>query len=193
MSTKFTIITPWLPPRHTISRAIECIDSQTYANWEHIVMVDDPAQPASFCEPQNRRTTVVCSTAHKTYGNTCRAIAWEMATGDWIMYLDDDDILYPNALERVAAHIEENPGYEWGFFAILMYGDRFFNWPEEGRITGGQVFHKKTVSGRPTQWRTDAFYSADWDMISRALLPDPPLKIDEILGELPKHHRGEVF
>jgi glycosyltransferase involved in cell wall biosynthesis len=192
VSIKFSILTPWLPPR-PIRPTIDLINAQTYDNWEHLISIDrlDHA-PISSDDP--RRKIYPCAEEHRTWGNTCRHNLWGEATGDWILYLDDDDILYPHCLERVAQAIEAEPGKDWGYFDILLGGNHFFHVPPAGGgITGGQVFHKKIgADGTPYRWYDTGNYGGDWDLIYQYFVrvEKEPILIRDCLGELPKHGRG---
>ncbi len=192
---KFSVITPWLPPRPLITRAMDCINYQTHDDWQHIIMVDDPEVDFYAEYPQYRdsnRIVVNCPEWHNTFGNKCRHDAWDLVTGDIILYLDDDDILYPNCMETIQRWLEENPTYDWGYFPILKGGGIFFHSPPAGGlITGGQVFHKKTTSdGVDVRWTEQAEYCGDWEFISRCLVHLPPLLVGDLLGELPEYHHG---
>jgi len=193
---KFTIITPYLPNRPTITRAVSCVDSQTYTNWEHIIQIDSPDKVLTHAITEDARRKVFrCDKWHEGFtGNWCRANAFDEATGGWILYLDDDDILYPNALQEVAAAIERDPAKDWGYFGILRLGEPFFNHPPAvNHITGGQIFHKKYINGEPIQWAREILYSGDWELIDRCLVKYPALLVDEVLGELPEYHSGQEF
>lgn len=198
MTVNFTILTPWLPPRKTIKRTIECIDNQTYPHWQHLISVDR----FGFEYPTfstDKRQIISCPVEHNTWGNECRHMLWDYAAGDWIVYLDDDDILYPNCLERIAAHIEAYPGHEWGYFGIMMNGGFFLHYPPAGgSITGGQIFHRRVLTdGSEARWVNNNAYCGDWETIVKNFFEGDypkykPLVIQEFLGEMPKHGVGII-
>lgn len=191
---KFSIITPWLPPRKTIHNTIRYIDEQTYGDWEHLIAIDrKDHEPLESSDP--RRRIFECDPEHRNWGNRCRYEMWEKATGEWIIYLDDDDILYPNALDRVARWAIGNTSHDWGYFAIKLGNGKFFHYPPQGGlITGGQVFHRRIgLDGTPIRWFDTPNMAADWDLVYQQLIPrGDPILIDEILGQLPKHGKGQV-
>lgn len=191
---KFSVITPWLPPRITIHNTISHIDKQTYQNWEHLIAIDRKEhEPLESSDP--RRRIFECNPEHRNWGNRCRYEMWEKATGDWIIYLDDDDILYENCLDRVARWVNDNTTHDWGYFAIKLGAGKFFHYPPQGGlITGGQVFHRKVgLDGAPIRWFDTQNMAADWDLVYQQLMPrGEPILIDEILGQLPKHGKGQV-
>ena len=194
MSIKFSILTPWLPPRLSIHQSIGYVNNQTYQNWEHLISIDRLG--FNLESDDERRKIRPCLVEHNTWGNSCRHNLWAEATGDWILYLDDDDILYPGALAEVAQAIEANPGLDWGYFAIKLGTNKFFNYPPGGGlITGGQIFHRRILlDGSEGRWYDNGNYGADWDLIyQRFVKPErTPILIDKVLGELPKHGVGKV-
>ena len=104
---KFSIITPTIE-RPSLDRCRESVRTQTYTEWEHIVMVDLP------------RTN--------NYGNSPRHNGWKRASGDYCIYLDDDNYFADaNALQRVADALVSRP--DWAIFPIMRHGLWFFNDP----------------------------------------------------------------
>lgn len=191
---KFSILTPWLPNRPSIYTSIECIDNQTYDNWEHLISVDREGFTLDVV-PDTRRKIINCVPEHRNWGNGCRHMLWEHATGEWILYLDDDDLLFPNCLEEVAKFVQDNTTHSWGYFSLFLGHFRFFNYPPAGGlITGGQVFHRKhLLNGVDGRWYDNDSYGADWELVSQILMPSgDPILIEETLGKLPSHSRGAV-
>jgi glycosyltransferase involved in cell wall biosynthesis len=125
---RFTIITPTIL-RPSLIQACQSIDSQTFTDWEHIVMVDRPPIWLHHLDhPQ--RWVHECHTSHNNGGNTCRHNAWELAQGDYVYYCDDDNYLADeNVLRDVseALHGANNPPF--ALFPIERLGLRFFSDP----------------------------------------------------------------
>jgi len=75
----------------------ECIDSvvsQRFTNWKWIIV--DDGSPISVEVPSNNRIKLI---RRAKFGpSICRNIAVEKSTTDWILPLDADDILAPDAL-----------------------------------------------------------------------------------------------
>lgn len=129
---KVSIITPTIQ-RQSLIRCCESVDCQR-GDWQHIVMVD--------CEEFNRpiiekieehpnRVIYKCPYPHKNFGNTCRHNAWSLSSGEWIIYLDDDNFLsHRDVLLDISVAIESNVFFspEWCIFPIIRHGQRFFNY-----------------------------------------------------------------
>lgn len=58
---------------------------------------------------------------HNNYGHTARNRAMQGVTGDYLLFIDDDDEYLPNALRTVRAAIREKPGC---MFLFRMYFSR---------------------------------------------------------------------
>lgn len=106
---RFSILTPTLN-RPSLEACIESVKSQTFKDWEHIIEVDEPRI--------------------NNFGNTPRHRAWTRATGDYVLYLDDDNFLaHPRALSDVDCFLMSCNDPDWAIFPILRHGHRFFNDP----------------------------------------------------------------
>lgn len=98
---RYTIITPTLL-RPSLARLCKSIDAQTYPGWEHIVVVDrlerDDELLASIEHPQR----LIMFSAHPSHdwASACaaRRSAWPSGTGDYLIYIDDDNYLVDAAV-----------------------------------------------------------------------------------------------
>jgi glycosyltransferase involved in cell wall biosynthesis len=105
-----SIITPSYNRGHLISNAIASVISQTFPNWEHIIVDDGSGDNtdevvASFKDPR----LIYIYQTHSGQA-VARNRALDMARGEWIAYIDSDNELFPRYLEIVLRRIEENPG-----------------------------------------------------------------------------------
>ena len=98
-----SIIVPMYNAQATIKDTIESVLSQTYDNWEMII-VDDCSSDSSativgeYCMRDGR----IGYHLAKENGGVCasRNKALELATGRYIAFLDSDDMWTPNKLEK---------------------------------------------------------------------------------------------
>ncbi len=97
----------------------ECIESvlkQTVSNWE-LCLVDDCSTMPEVKETlklyeKNKKIKIVY---RKENGHICRASnnGIEVSTGEFIAFLDCDDVLAPNAIYEVTKILNENPQYDF--------------------------------------------------------------------------------
>lgn len=146
---KFSIITPTIQ-RESLITCYESVDRQTFKDWRHITQYDIP--PTG------------------DFGNHARHVAWERATGDWILYLDDDCVFsHPNVLSDIAAALE-GVEEQWCLFPILRYGARFFNDPPGLGLTDTHNLVLRREIGR---WPNIPDYEADGIFVEQLKLKYP--------------------
>jgi len=104
MNDLVSIVTPCHNDEKYIGEAIESVLSQSYQNWEMLVVDDGSTDRSaeiihSYCEKDNRIKYYKTDTPS---GNPAvpRNIAIEKAAGRFIAFLDSDDILLPTKLEE---------------------------------------------------------------------------------------------
>jgi glycosyltransferase involved in cell wall biosynthesis len=185
---RYSIITPTLV-RPTLRRLIDSIDAQTNQDWEHILMVDTPlvTQPQKRVTVESmsgdpRRRFIRCGTSHKNYGNTCRWNAFDKTSGDYIIYLDDDDYL---ADDRVFETLESVKA-PWAIFPVMRCGQYWFKEPPGMCQTGSGMFIYKRELG--LRYPDTYAYTADGELVEQLkeypyqAVTDRPLMIYEKRG-----------
>ena len=98
-----SIITPLYNAATFISQTLSSVQNQTYTNWE-LIIVDDASEDggAKIVEDSARlddRIKLIKSTKNQGAA-LCRNIATENATGDFIAFLDSDDLWSPKKLQK---------------------------------------------------------------------------------------------
>lgn len=92
-----SIIIPVSPKHHAlVYSALESVEQQTYFNWEVIVVADN-AQPFDLAPFPYVRQYI---TGGGTNAATARNIGIQHARGDFVVFLDADDMLLPTYLEE---------------------------------------------------------------------------------------------
>ena len=114
---RFSVVVPlYKTPEEYLSNLVESVSQQTYGLWE--LCLSDGSGPnsplagvLSRMEKKDSRIHVIRhEKTLKISENTNAAI--EAATGDYIVFVDHDDELTPNALFECARTINEHPGAE---------------------------------------------------------------------------------
>jgi glycosyltransferase involved in cell wall biosynthesis len=90
---------------HTINRTVARIRSQTYNNWELIVVNNARAGDYHF---EDRRIRVYRHAAHAS-ASYARNEGLRYVTGDLVTFFDDDDDMFPTYLERLVRAFKEHP------------------------------------------------------------------------------------
>ena len=121
-SPLISIITPVFDtPVPRLEEAIESVLAQVYGNWE-LLLIDDGSTAADLLralpvlgmrDPRISPATLESHQGISAASN--RGLA--LARGEWIVFLDHDDILEPDALFQVVKLLQTHPGAE------LIYSD----------------------------------------------------------------------
>lgn len=98
---KVSVIIPAFNVEKYLGRALDSLLSQTYQNWEAIIVDDGSTDGTScvarlYCQRDSRFRLV----QQENQGQAvARNNALRIACGDYVMYLDPDDMLHPQAME----------------------------------------------------------------------------------------------
>lgn len=93
-----------------LKETIESIKKQTLKNWE-LIIVDDASSDGTWdwlTNLQDQQIRVFRQQVNSLRAGACNRVL-DQATGEFIMFLDDDDLLRPNALENMVKPLIDNP------------------------------------------------------------------------------------
>lgn len=103
MKKMFSVIVPIYKVEAFLEKCIESILQQTYENFE-LILVDDgsPDNCPLICDRYSKKDVRI-RTIHKLNGGlvSARNTGLLSAVGDYICYVDGDDWLVPDALQKV--------------------------------------------------------------------------------------------
>ena len=107
---KVSVIVPVYKAEKYLRQCIESILAQTFTDWE-CILVDDgsPDHSGAICDEYAARDARI-RVIHKENGgvSSARNMALGRMTGKWLTFVDSDDCLYPNALQRWVEVAEQN-------------------------------------------------------------------------------------
>ncbi|HZP85518.1 MAG TPA: glycosyltransferase [Burkholderiales bacterium] len=108
----------------TLRDAVSSVAAQTYDNWQ-VVVVDDGSRPAVDAR-------VLAATLGERFvlcrHEACKGIpqaknaGLRAASGDVVLHLDDDDLLAPRALEKIASAYAAHPELDCLFLNVQPFG-----------------------------------------------------------------------
>lgn len=92
-----------------LQRALASLQAQHHGNLEAVVVNDGAQAVAGVCDPFREHFALRVVSPAET-GNRVRAanLGLETATGDYLIFLDDDDWFLPDHLEKLVAALEGN-------------------------------------------------------------------------------------
>lgn len=114
MDPKFSIIIPTYNRKLILKRAIESVLEQSINDFEIIVVDDGSTDDTS--ELMNTFSGVKYQYQENKGVSAARNTGAKLAVGEWLLFLDSDDVLFPDALENFQDAVEN------GNFHIIMSG-----------------------------------------------------------------------
>lgn len=120
-----SIIIPLYNREDLVRETLDSVLAQTYPHWECIV-VDDRSTDKSFEVAQSyaakeQRFKVFQRHREPKGAPTCRNIGLDKAKGEYVIFLDSDDLLADFCLERRVEKYKENPECDFLVFSTLEF------------------------------------------------------------------------
>ena len=146
-TNKISIIIPTYNREKLIRKSIQSVLNQTYNNIE-IIIIDDCSHDNTNKEVKKiRDNRIRYIKLRKNKGaNYCRNLGIKKSTGEYISFLDSDDIFHKNKLERQIKNMKINKS-NFDFCKIRIYIDNtnifkitFPNSNQEKSILNGKIF-----------------------------------------------------
>ena len=108
MLPKVSILIPCYNAEQWIAQAIQSALNQTYSNKE-VIVVDDGSSDRSLEIIKSFGDRINWETQPNQGGNITRNRLLELSTGEWLQYLDADDYLQSDKLEKQVKFLEQRP------------------------------------------------------------------------------------
>ncbi len=161
-----SIITPIYNSEKTINETIESVINQTYLSWE-LILVDDGSKDNSieiiknYCKDDDRIKLIIRDREPKG-GSTCRNIGAFSANGEFLIFLDSDDLLSNTCLENRLDKIR-NTEYKFIVFPMASFENDVNNYKIYSNTTSTEYLYYFGCGLAPWQitstfWRKDFFY-----------------------------------
>ncbi len=132
MKPKISVIISTYNREKLLQRAIDSVLAQTFKDFEIIVVDDHSKTPPNIKLPKGENRLIAMRLPHNTgYCVKPRNVGIMIARGDYIAYLDDDNVYLPDHLKALYDAITKNQ-------ADVVYGDRVYksNNPNEKKVYG---------------------------------------------------------
>src|SRR5579864_830606 len=115
-----SVITATKNRHRLLCEAIDSVQSQSFSDWEHIV-VDDGSDDGTCLELDRRMATdsrirYVRRTCKECGANVCRNIGIAESSAEFIVFLDSDDLLLPECLGRRVERMQRNLDLDFATF-----------------------------------------------------------------------------
>jgi len=179
---KLTCICPvWKRPQRTI-RAIESVVAQKFDGWEALFIGDKcPEFQKNIDEGVFKKyEEQVAATGNHIlfhnmdehfggWGHGARKYGIDIAQGEYVCFLDNDDVLLPNHFENYYSFMQENPDIHAGYFNARTepWKKNRTSCLSRGGIGNAELMIRTDVLRK--NYRLDPEYEHDWRLVDRML------------------------
>lgn len=120
-----SVIIPVFNRKPLVEEMIQCIISQTYHDWE-LLLVDDGSVDGTLemmfdYSKTDNRIQVIKRHLPPKGGQTCRNIGLEKATGEYIIFFDSDDLISQTCLQKRVEFMDLNNDIDFGIFPAKSF------------------------------------------------------------------------
>lgn len=195
--SKISVIIPVFNRVHCLLNTVDSIIKQEYQNWE-LILVDDGSTDGSIdlinsIAERDQRVRLIRRTGQVSGANICRNIGLEASTGEFIIFLDSDDLLRKECFMNRIARIHAHPECDFWVFSGATFNDdekvpnKWWNLPSQmDDLSRFFMLDSPWQTTGPT-WRKDFLIRIGilWDE-QLALWQDIDFHIQVLLG-MPKY------
>lgn len=194
-----SIIIPVFNREIAITKCIQSLQVQEYEHWEAVIVDDNSSDNTmnivETFAANDRRIRLYKRTGDKKGGNVCRNQGMQKAKGDYLLFLDSDDLLHNNCLKNrmnvaslypgmdllvfpgaVFITDPDKPQWYWNIASREDDLARFFRFDSPWQ-TSGPLWKKKFMVQKELLWDEDLYMWQDVDFHIRALLCKPVYKV----------------
>ncbi|TPD69809.1 glycosyltransferase family 2 protein [Flavobacterium microcysteis] len=132
MKPQVSILIPVYNREHLIIETLESIRSQSFLNWE-CILVDDHSTDNSVGVisefiSQDSRFKLYQRPSEKLKGaNACRNYGFEMSQGEFVNWFDSDDIMHPEFISKKVAALSNNNTLDGIISKTMMFENNIEN------------------------------------------------------------------
>lgn len=130
MSDLVSIIIPFYNREKLLQETLKSVEAQSFSQWE-CILIDDGSSDDSlnvikkFTVKDNRFRVYSRTDTDKLKGvSSCRNIGINNSKGDFIIFLDSDDLLDKNCLENRLVYVKENPNNDVWVFSMQEFNEQ---------------------------------------------------------------------
>jgi len=176
-----SVITPTCGRLETLNEAIASVDAQSYPHWEHVIVSDGHFPAVQQLQASNRelQRRFFSTPAIRHFGNHQRNVGIFHARGEYLVFLDDDNVLYPDALatmlsgfscgdvDLVLCPIDYDHSKHGVVGQVLMPHDGF----SRGEVDSLNAMIRRSLAVKCRGWGDS--YFADFDLLHQAASLSP--------------------
>ena len=180
-----SIITPVFDtPVQRLEQAVESVLAQAYENWE-LALIDDGSTDANLLRiltqlaARDRRIVLASLGKHEGISAASNR-GLELARGEWVTFLDHDDILEPDALFQIVQLLQTHPDADLIYTDEDKLGENGFeapvfkpDWSPEFFLSYNYVGHltaiRRVLARKAGGFRSEFDTAQDYDLFFRVI------------------------
>lgn len=171
-----SVVTPtWQRHDLLLSRCVPSVAAQTIP-VEHVVVSDGPDPELGDLLAG---TGVVYAEVDQHYddavnvGARARNRGLEVATGDYIAYLDDDNAFKPEHVQTLAEALQAHPDRDFAYSRMFRHGLGDIigaEPPQHGRVDSSILMQRADTHLKFGWWPVPSAYCVDWELVQAWVL-----------------------
>lgn len=175
---KVSIILPTFNGERFLSNSIESIISQTYKDWELIIVndcsTDNTANIINHFIQKDTRIKVITNKENKKLPASLN-IGFEQASGEYYTWTSDDNEYYPQAIETMVEFLDNNKNYGMVYATCKTFDtnkQKYALWGDlaitpnlllETNVIGACFMYKKAIADIVGKYDEKSFLAEDHD------------------------------
>lgn len=152
-----SIIIPTKDRAALLPQTIQSIRAQTYANWEAVIIddgsTDDTVPQMQRLGAQEPRIRFLQRQGDKSGAQVCRNQGSAAAKGEYLIFLDSDDLLAPACLQHRVAFMQQHPSLGFAVFQTQLFAHELGDTPRLWNSLGGKDDLDRFLK-RDSPWQT---------------------------------------
>ena len=186
---KISIILPTYNGERWLAQSIQSVIDQSEQNWELIIVndasLDDTLKIAQAFSKKDCRISIISNQTNQQLPASLN-IGFAAARGEYFTWTSDDNIYQPNALEKMASYLDNNPKTDLismnfsfidekglvkpqDFYTIHKY-KRSVAYLLHGCNIGAAFMYRKTIADKVGKYDETKFCAEDYDYWCRLAL-----------------------
>ncbi|EKT2069399.1 glycosyltransferase family 2 protein [Flavobacterium psychrophilum] len=209
-----SIIIPVYNQEQFLSETVQAVVNQTYANWE-CILVNDGSTDGSvliLARTLAKDNRFSCINSENKGVSHARNLGLQQAKGEYVLFLDGDDLIHPEKLQQAIAGFQENASLSIVFNTtnyfqdtiqntlypikiktqLLNFNDLLLYWGEKIIIPIHSAIIKKSLF-EGIEFNGDLTAQEDWLVWLRLFQKKPKvLVLDTVLSYYRKHNSSRT-
>jgi glycosyltransferase involved in cell wall biosynthesis len=197
-----SIITPSYNRAGIVHETAASIFNQSYSHWEWIIVddgsIDNSMEVLQQFASGDSRVRLYQRDRDPKGACTCRNIAVEKCSGDYVLFLDTDDLLAPFCLEQRVKAAQEMPEADFIMFPMLLFKQQPYDLGLLWNIENGRddierlLYGDPIIQGTGTLWKKEAFVNIGMWNEQLLLWQDIDLHLRSLIKGVPYFKRMEL-